>query len=150
VTVGVAAHVGYLSHDWVIARGFFASVTGDQLYLIRGRRHGTALLARRLARQASTGQVLLKLERHLDLLICGYRLLYGLRSVPFAIGLISLHSHWSGMPGSPRQPACQPASSARARAQTLSTVNPYSRSITEAGAETPKRSTPSMSPRAPM
>ena len=37
-----------------------------------------------------------------------------------------------------------------ARAQTLSTVNPYSPSNTSPGAEAPKRSTPSMSPCAPM
>ena len=53
--------------------------------------------------------------------------------------------------GSPPQVASGRAltepSSAFARAQTLSTVKPYSRSTTAAGAEAPKRSTPSMSPR---
>jgi membrane protein DedA with SNARE-associated domain len=85
---GVAAHMGYLSLDWVIACGMIGSVTGDQLYFFLGRRHGNALLARRPAWQARTQRVLRLLERHQNLLILGFRFLYGLRSItPFAIGM---------------------------------------------------------------
>ena len=45
--------------------------------------------------------------------------------------------------------APQPGSNALARATTLSTVKPNSRSSTSAGAEAPKRSMPSMAPASP-
>jgi membrane protein DedA with SNARE-associated domain len=85
---GVAARMGYLSLDWVIACGSIGSITGDQLYFFLGRRHGNALLARRPAWQARTQRVLRLLERRQNLLILGFRFLYGLRSItPFAIGM---------------------------------------------------------------
>jgi membrane protein DedA with SNARE-associated domain len=85
---GVAARMDYLSLDWVIACGLIGSVTGDQLYFFLGRRHGNALLARRPAWQARIHRVLGMLELHQNLLILGFRFLYGLRSItPFAIGM---------------------------------------------------------------
>ena len=44
---GVAAHLGYLSLDGVIACGFSGTLFGDQLYFFLGRRHGQSLLQRR-------------------------------------------------------------------------------------------------------
>lgn len=85
---GVAARMGYLSLDWVIACGLIGSVTGDQLYFFLGRRHGNALLTRHPAWQARTNRALRLLEQHQNLLILGFRFLYGLRSItPFAIGM---------------------------------------------------------------
>lgn len=85
---GFAAHLGYLSLDWVIACGFCGTLLSDQLYFFLGRRHGKALLERRHSWQARTEQVFRKLDRHQDLLILGFRFLYGLRTVtPFAIGI---------------------------------------------------------------
>ena len=85
---GLAAHLGYLSLDWVIACGFCGTLVGDQLYFFLGRRHGKTFLARRPSWQPSAGRVFLILERHQNLLIVGFRFLYGLRSVtPFAIGM---------------------------------------------------------------
>jgi len=85
---GVAARMGYLSLDRVIACGFIGSLTGDQLYFFLGRHHGNALLARRPAWQARSHRVLRLLERHQNLLILGFRFLYGLRSItPFVIGM---------------------------------------------------------------
>lgn len=85
---GVAARMGYLSLDWVIACGLIGSVTGDQLYFFLGRRHGNALLTRRPAWQVLTNRALRLLEQHQNLLILGFRFLYGLRSItPFAIGM---------------------------------------------------------------
>lgn len=85
---GVAAHMGYLSLDWVIICGFCGTFFGDQLYFFLGRRHGNTMLARHPSWQARAGRVFSILERHQVLLILGFRFLYGLRSVtPFAIGM---------------------------------------------------------------
>ena len=85
---GLAAHLGYLSLDWVIACGFCGTVFGDQLYFFLGRRHGKTLLARHPSWQPRAERALRILERHQNLLIVGFRFLYGLRSVtPFAIGI---------------------------------------------------------------
>jgi membrane protein DedA with SNARE-associated domain len=85
---GLAAHLGYLSLEGVIVCGFCGTVLGDQLYFFLGRRHGKSLLARRPALLARTQRVFRILERHQNLLITGFRFLYGLRSVtPFAIGM---------------------------------------------------------------
>lgn len=91
---GAAAHLGYLSLDWVIACGFFGTLFGDQLYFYLGRRHGKALLARRPSWQLRAEQVIRRLDRHQNLLILGFRFLYGLRSVaPFIIGMSEV-SYW--------------------------------------------------------
>ena len=88
---GLAAHLGYLSLDGVLISGFCGTLLGDQLYFLLGRRHGKSLLARRPALQARTERVFRILERHQNLLITGFRFLYGLRSVtPFAIGMSNI------------------------------------------------------------
>jgi len=85
---GVAAHIGYLSIDWVIACGFVSTLVSDQLYFYLGRRHGVRLLARRPAWQVRSERVYQIMERYPVLLILGFRFLYGLRTVtPFAIGM---------------------------------------------------------------
>jgi len=85
---GLSAHLGYLSLDRVIACGFCGTLLGDQLSFFLGRWHGKALLARYPSWQARTQGVFDKLEQHQNLLILGFRFLYGLRSVtPFAIGM---------------------------------------------------------------
>jgi membrane protein DedA with SNARE-associated domain len=85
---GVAAHLGYLSLDRVIACGFCGTLASDQLCFFIGRRHGKVLLARHPAWQSRAERVMRRLERHQNLLILGFRFLYGLRSItPFAIGL---------------------------------------------------------------
>lgn len=88
---GVSAHLGYLSLGWVITCGFVGTLCGDQLYFILGRRHGNALLARHPTWQARIQGVMGKLERHQNLLILGFRFLYGLRTItPFAMGMSSV------------------------------------------------------------
>ena len=85
---GIAAHLHYLSLEWVIACGFCGSLCGDQLYFYIGRRHGNTLLARRPHWHANAQRVLRKLEHHQTLLILSFRFMYGLRTVtPFAIGM---------------------------------------------------------------
>jgi len=85
---GLAAHLGYLSLDRVIACGFCGTLLGDQLGFFLGRRHGKTLLARYPSWQARTQGVFDKLDQHQNLLILGFRFVYGLRTVtPFAIGM---------------------------------------------------------------
>jgi len=85
---GLAAHMGYLSLDLVIASGFIGSLAGDQLYFLLGRRYGRTLLARHPRWRPRVEQVLSRLERHQNLVVIGFRFMYGLRSIsPFAIGL---------------------------------------------------------------
>lgn len=85
---GFAAHLGYLSLDWVIACGFCGTLIGDQLYFFLGRRHGKSMLAKHPTWQSRADRVLDKLEQHQNLLILSFRFLYGLRSItPFVIGM---------------------------------------------------------------
>lgn len=88
---GVAAHLGYLSLEGVIACGFIGTLSGDQLFFFIGRRHGQAFLNRYPTWQARTQRVLSTFEHHHNLLILGFRFLYGLRTAtPFALGLSSV------------------------------------------------------------
>ncbi len=88
ILAGVAAHIGYLSLEWVILCGFCGTFFGDQLYFILGRRHGKSMLAKHPAWQAPANKVMEKLERHKNLLILSFRFLYGIRTVtPFVIGM---------------------------------------------------------------
>jgi len=88
---GVAAQMGYLSLDRVIACGFAGTLLGDQLYFLLGRRYGPGYLASRPAWQARSQKVYRIMERHPVLLILGFRFLYGLRTVtPFAIGMSNI------------------------------------------------------------
>lgn len=91
---GLAAHLGYLSLDKVIACGFLGTLFGDQLYFFLGRRHGNALLSKWPSWKARSDRVFQILARHQNLLIIGFRFLYGLRTVtPFVIGMSGV-SYW--------------------------------------------------------
>ena len=88
ILAGVAAHIGYLSLDWVIICGFCGTFFGDQLYFFLGRRHGKSMLTRHPSWQAPANSVFDKLKRHQNLLILSFRFLYGIRTVtPFVIGM---------------------------------------------------------------
>lgn len=85
---GFAAQRGYLVLQWVIACAFAGTLLGDQLFFWLGRTQGHALLDRRESWRRRGERVLFHVHRHQVLLILGYRLLYGLRSVtPFVIGM---------------------------------------------------------------
>lgn len=91
---GLAAHLGYLSLDNVLACGFLGTLFGDQLYLSLGRRRSNALLSKRSSWKHRSDRVFKILARHQDLLIIGHRFLYGLRTVtPFVIGMSGV-SYW--------------------------------------------------------
>ena len=85
---GVSAHLGYLSLVWVIACGFVGTFLGDQLYFFLGRRQGKTWLSRRPSWHSRADRVFHMLSKHQNLVILGFRFLYGLRTVtPFAIGM---------------------------------------------------------------
>jgi len=85
---GLAAHLGYLSLKWVVACAFVGTLFGDQLFFLLGRRHGQAVLARFPSWKPRAERVFAILERHQNILILGFRFVYGLRTVtPFAIGV---------------------------------------------------------------
>ena len=88
VLAGLAAQMGYLSLDWVILCGFAGTVLGDQTYFSLGRHHGKSWLMRKPSWRTRAERVFDILERHQNLLIIGFRFLYGIRTVtPFAIGV---------------------------------------------------------------
>jgi membrane protein DedA with SNARE-associated domain len=88
ILAGFAAQRGYLSLDWVIICGFIGTVLGDQIYFGLGRRHGKSWLIRKPSWQSRAERVFALLERHQNLLILGFRFIYGIRTVtPFAIGM---------------------------------------------------------------
>jgi membrane protein DedA with SNARE-associated domain len=88
VLAGLAAQLGYLSLDWVIVCGFAGTVLGDQIYFSLGRYHGKSWLKQKKSWQTRAERVFDILERHQNLLIIGFRFLYGIRTVtPFAIGM---------------------------------------------------------------
>ena len=76
ILAGVAAHLGYLSLDWVIVCGFCGTFFGDQLYFFLGRRHGKSMLASRTSWQAPC------YHRSVNSVSCWLQLAYRLRSSP--------------------------------------------------------------------
>lgn len=84
---GLAAHMGLLELQWVIAAALAGSFSGDQLYFYIGRHYGPRIIARRVSWQESAAKVYRHLHRHQNLLILSFRFFYGLRNVtPFAVG----------------------------------------------------------------
>lgn len=88
VLAGLAAQMGYLSLEWVVICGFAGTALGDQTYFSLGRFKGKSMLARKPSWQSHATLVFKSLERHQNLLLIGFRFLYGVRTVtPFAIGM---------------------------------------------------------------
>jgi len=87
ILAGVAAHLGYLNINWVIAVAIVGSFAGDQTWYYIGRRWGPKIIARRLSWQEGAEKVYKHLHRHQYWLILTFRFYYGLRNVtPFVIG----------------------------------------------------------------
>jgi len=87
ILAGVAAHLGYLDINWVIATAIVGTMCGDQLWFYVGRRWGPKIIARRLSWQEGAEKVYKHLHRHQYWLILTFRFYYGLRNVtPFVIG----------------------------------------------------------------
>jgi membrane protein DedA with SNARE-associated domain len=87
VMAGFAARRGYLDLSWVIAAACAGSLAGDQFYFLLGRFRGPAFLVRRPAWKARLDRAYALSERYRDLLVVGFRFLYGLRmATPMAFG----------------------------------------------------------------
>ncbi len=87
ILAGVAAHLGYLEINWVIATAIAGSFAGDQLWFYIGRHWGPKIIARRLSWQEGAQKVYKHLDRHQYWLILTFRFYYGLRNVtPFVCG----------------------------------------------------------------
>jgi membrane protein DedA with SNARE-associated domain len=87
ILAGVAAHLGYLDVNWVVATAVVGSVSGDQLWYYMGRHWGPRLIARRASWQAKADKVYKHLHRHQYFLLLTFRFYYGLRNVtPFVVG----------------------------------------------------------------
>jgi membrane protein DedA with SNARE-associated domain len=76
---GVSAQMGYLDIRWVIVIAFIGSFSGDQVYFHIGRWKGQELLARYPKWQAKAHRVYHYLERYHDLIMIGFRFVYGIR-----------------------------------------------------------------------
>jgi len=87
ILAGVAANMGLLEIQWVIAAAVAGSFSGDQFYYYLGRHWGPKIIARRLSWQEGAQKVYRLLHRHQYFLILTFRFYYGLRNVtPFAVG----------------------------------------------------------------
>ncbi len=85
---GITAHLGYLGLPIVILIAFIGSFSGDQLYFFIGRMKGRNLLAKHLKWQNRVDKVHQLLERYHDLIMLGFRFVYGMRIMtPFVIGM---------------------------------------------------------------
>ncbi len=76
---GVAAQLGYLDLSLVIMVAFIGSFSGDQFYFHLGRWKGQELLAKYPKWQAKANRVYCYLEKYHDLIMLGFRFVYGIR-----------------------------------------------------------------------
>lgn len=85
---GFAAHQGYMSLPLVVIIAFLGTLFGDQLFFSIGRYRGKAFLDRRPRWRPKVDRVSRLLERYHNLVILGFRFIYGMRAVtPFVIGV---------------------------------------------------------------
>lgn len=76
---GLAAQMGYLDLSLVMVVSFFGSFLGDQFYFHLGRLRGRELLAKHPKWQARAEKVHHYLKRYHDLIMVGFRFVYGIR-----------------------------------------------------------------------
>ena len=85
---GLAAQLGYLELPWVMVVAFIGGFSGDQLYFLIGRRRGEHLLSKHPKWQKQANKVHRLLERFHDLIMLGFRFVYGIRIMtPFVLGM---------------------------------------------------------------
>lgn len=88
VIAGFLAHHGYLQLKLVILFALLGSLLGDQFYFYLGRRKGRKFLEKRPTWKKKIDKIQHCLEKHQNLLMLGFRLFYGFRTItPFVIGL---------------------------------------------------------------
>jgi membrane protein DedA with SNARE-associated domain len=85
---GLLAHLGYLRLPVVMLVAFIGSFSGDQFYFHIGRLKGIELLARYPHWQKRVHEVHQRIERYHDLIMLGFRFVYGMRIMtPFVLAL---------------------------------------------------------------
>lgn len=85
---GLTAQLGYLELPWVMVVAFIGSFSGDQIYFFIGRVRGKALLSKHLKWHNHVNKVHRLLERYNDLLMLGFRFVYGIRIMtPFVLAM---------------------------------------------------------------
>ncbi len=88
VVGGFIAHLGYLKLPWVMLTAFIGSFVGDQFFFILGRLKGQTLLSRFKKTQKRVDRIHLFLERYNDLVMIGFRFIYGIRILtPIVLGM---------------------------------------------------------------
>jgi membrane protein DedA with SNARE-associated domain len=85
---GLLAHLGYLKLPLVMLAAFIGSFSGDQFYFHVGRLRGIELLARHPNWQKRVHEVHQSIEKYHDLIMLGFRFVYGMRIMtPFVLAL---------------------------------------------------------------
>lgn len=85
---GIFAQLGYLDLYAVMMIAFAGSFSGDQVSFAIGRLKGRDLLARHPSWEDRVDRVHILLERYHDLIMVGFRFVYGMRIItPFVIGM---------------------------------------------------------------
>jgi membrane protein DedA with SNARE-associated domain len=85
---GLIARLGYLDLPMVMLVSFLGSFTGDQFFYHLGRIKGKELLERHLKWQRRVEKIHLHIERYHDLIMIGFRFVYGMRIMtPIVIGM---------------------------------------------------------------
>jgi len=88
IIAGFLAHRGYLSLSLVMLSAFIGSLAGDQMFFFIGRFRGKPFLERRPSWQPRAKRANRLLMRYQNVLIAGFRFIYGMRSVtPFVLGM---------------------------------------------------------------
>ena len=82
------AHRGYFNLPLVIGMGMIVAFSADQFFFWTGRFKGRAFLKNRPAWKPKVEKVSALLHRNANLVIMGFRFMYGLRTVtPFVLGM---------------------------------------------------------------
>lgn len=85
---GITAHLGYLELPRVMAVAFIGSFSGDQFYFCVGRLRGRDLLSKHPRWQSRAEKVHRLLHRYHDLIMLGFRFVYGIRIMtPIVLGI---------------------------------------------------------------
>lgn len=85
---GLSAKLGYLDLSLVMVVAFIGSFSGDQFYFIIGRLKGIDLLAQHPKWHGRVERVHCYLERYNDLIMLGFRFVYGMRIMtPFVLAM---------------------------------------------------------------
>ena len=88
IMAGMVSSWGYLDLPVIMVMAFIGSFSGDQMYFFLGRHKGHILLKRHVKWQSRVDRLHDHLAGHHDLIILGFRFLYGFRLVtPLILGM---------------------------------------------------------------